>query len=182
MEGIKESSRRKVVAALRQFIEVDDHKVLGLCQMVGSALGGEGVGGHKIQLGGFHKDAEVKEGPEELTLRVGERRGPKAFVDTTRIDRDTWGTRLVESDWSALCQTFYDGVEQEDWEPMYNTLKKVRHITKVVERASLLWKLSDKKRAGGTWLRRKLARARSRTERKSGRTCGKCGRPLRRIL
>ena len=45
-------------------------------------------------------------------------------MDTTRIDRDTWGPPLVDSDWSALCQTLYDGVDQEDWESIYNTLRE----------------------------------------------------------
>ena len=30
---------------------------------------------------------------------------------------------LVDSDWSALCQTLYDGVEQEEWVTMYNVLR-----------------------------------------------------------
>ena len=42
-------------------------------------------------------------------------------MDTTRIDRNT---SLLDSDESALCQTLYDGVVQEDWESMYNTLRK----------------------------------------------------------
>ena len=61
------------MAALRQ------SQGIVLCQAVGSAPCDEGVGGPKI------KDDAVKEEPEEFTLRVGERRGQKAFVDTTRI-------------------------------------------------------------------------------------------------
>ena len=44
-------------------------------------------------------------------------------MDTTRIDRNTCGLPLLDSDESALCQTSY-GVVQEGWESMYNTLRK----------------------------------------------------------
>ena len=43
--------------------------------------------------------AEDKQRPEELTLIARERKGQKAIVDTTS-----------DSDWSAVCQTLYDGV------------------------------------------------------------------------
>ena len=97
------------------------------------------------------KDAAVQDEPEELTLRVGERRGQKAFVDTTRIDRNTWSLPLLDSDESALCQTLHDGVVQEDWESMYNTLRKgTKEVgsKEVGKRTGLLWKLNEKKRAG----------------------------------
>ena len=55
MLGIKEMSRRKVVTALRQFIEVRQPQDFGLRQVVGSALCGDGVGGSKVQHGGFSK-------------------------------------------------------------------------------------------------------------------------------
>ena len=37
-------------------------------------------------------------------------------MDTTRNDQNRWRHPLVHSDWSALCHTLHDGVEQEDWE------------------------------------------------------------------
>ena len=52
--------------------------------------------GPKINLVDF-KDAAVEEGPEDLTLRIEERRGQKALVDTTRIDGNRWGPPLVRS-------------------------------------------------------------------------------------
>ena len=55
--------------------------------------------------------------------------GPQEFVDTTRIDRNRGCLPLFDSDWSALCQTLYDGVDQEDGKPMYN---KLRDVTKKV--------------------------------------------------
>ena len=45
-------------------------------------------------------------------------------MDTTEVDRNTWSPPLVGSGWSALCQTLYDGVDHQDWESMYNTLRE----------------------------------------------------------
>ena len=45
-------------------------------------------------------------------------------MDTTRIDRNKWSPPLVGLDWSALCQTLYDGVAQEHRESV-ETAKKV---------------------------------------------------------
>ena len=83
-EGIMESSRRKVVAALRQFIEMHNHKAL--VQLLDQHWVGKEVVGptlNKVD----HKDSG--EGPEEPTSRVGgERRGQKVFVDTTQTDSE----------------------------------------------------------------------------------------------
>ena len=60
------------------------------------------------------------------------------------------GPPQVNSNWSALCQTLHDRVDQEDWESKNNTLREAATkvgIKKVGERTSLLWKLSEKKRA-----------------------------------
>ena len=100
------------------------------------------------------KEATVNQVPEELTLRIGETRGQKVFVDTTRIDRNKWSPPLVDSDWSEMCQTLLDGVEQEDWDFVYNTFRaaaKKVGIKKRRERADLLWKLTEKKGAGETF-------------------------------
>ena len=51
--------------------------------------------------------ANVRRGPEELTLKV-ERTVQKAFVDTTKIDRNKWELPKVDSGWSALRQTMHD--------------------------------------------------------------------------
>ena len=58
--------------------------------------------GPKVNLETF-KEADVNEGPEELTSRKRERRGQKTFVDTTTIDRSTWSLPLVDSDRGASC-------------------------------------------------------------------------------
>ena len=55
---------------------------VGLRQAAGSALVGP-----KLKLADF-KDTEVEHGPEELYLKIGERRGQRALVDTTRIHRN----------------------------------------------------------------------------------------------
>ena len=73
-ESVKESSRR------------------GLCRTAGPAPCGKRVVGPTFNLVD-QKDAAVEQRPEKLTLRIGERRGQTAFVDTTRIDRNPWGLR-----------------------------------------------------------------------------------------
>ena len=42
-------------------------------------------------------------------------------METTRF-KGKRGASSGRSDWSALCQTLYDGVDQEIWKSMYNTL------------------------------------------------------------
>ena len=54
-------------------------------------------------------------------------------MDTTRIDRHRCGAPLFDSDWSTLCQTL---------------CAKNVGINKLGERTTLLWKLSEKTRAG----------------------------------
>ena len=76
---------------------------------------------------------------------------------------------MVDSYQSALCQTLYDGVEQEDWVTMYNVLREAANkvcIKKVGEGTGLLWKLSEEKGEGKTYYDE---------DRKSGRICGKYG-------
>ena len=56
---------------------------------------------------------------------------------TSRVE-ETKGPPMFDTDWSALCQTLYDGVEQGDWVIMFNAhrnaAKKVG-IRSVGERA-----------------------------------------------
>ena len=55
---------------------------------------------------------------------------------------------MVDSDWSALCPTLYDGVGQEDGVVRCGALREVSQkvcIEKVGERMSLLWKMGVKK-------------------------------------
>ena len=98
-EGIKETSRKKVVAALRQFI------LSPSCCWISIDF----------------TDA-VKEWPEELTLKKGERRGTEGLRGG--IERNKWSPPECDSDWSALCQTLYEGVDQEDWESICNIVRE----------------------------------------------------------
>ena len=96
-EGIKERSRRMVVAALEQFIGLlDQHCVVK--ELVGSDFN---LARLRIE--------KTKQGPEHLTSEAGEGKVQRAFVDITRIDRNKVGPLLVDSDWIALCQALYDG-------------------------------------------------------------------------
>ena len=55
-------------------------------------------------------DAAVDQGAAELILRVRKRRVEKTFVRTTKMDRNIWCRLLVDSDWSAMCQTLFGEV------------------------------------------------------------------------
>ena len=85
-----------------------------------------------------------------------DKRCQKASEDTTRIDRNKWSLLLVDSDWSALCQTLYGGGEQEDWSPCTTLCGRRRRMwasRRFGERTRLLWKLREKKGAGSTKIR-----------------------------
>ena len=78
---------------------------------------------HRVVKQKFLPDARMRDGLEELTLRAGEIKEQTAFFeDATRIEDTTWSPLLVDSDWSALCQTMNVGVEQEDWVTIYDAL------------------------------------------------------------
>ena len=89
-------------------------------------------------------EAKMKRGLEELTLRVGERKGQKAIVDTMRIDRNKWSPPLV-----VRCElskrigrpcTTHCGRRRRSWV-----------VRKIAERTGLLWKLHENKGAGETY-------------------------------
>ena len=83
-DGIKEGSRRKMVASLRQFIEVDHHKGLVSVKLLDQHIVVQEVLGPALDKK-TSPDAKIRSGPEELTWKVGERKGQTASVDTTRI-------------------------------------------------------------------------------------------------
>ena len=102
-------------------------------------------------------DAAVDQGAAELLLRVRKRRVEKTFVRTTKMDRNIWCRLLVESDWSAMCQTLFGEVGGSGGmggESIYNFFREAANkvgIKKVGKRSSLLCKLSDTNRAGELW-------------------------------
>ena len=57
--------------------------------------------------------AKIRQGLDELTVRVRRRKEQRAFVDTG-IKELKWIPPFVDSDWNALFQTLFAGVEQED--------------------------------------------------------------------
>ena len=178
-DGMNEGSRRKVVAAFRQLIEVDNHKAL---------VSVKSLDQHRVVkelvAAAFDKNkfagAKIRGGPKEFTLNAGEGKGQNAIVDTTRIDQHMWCPSLVGSDRSVLRPTLYDAVEQEDRVTMCNVLRdaaKPVGIKKIGERSSLLWKLGQKTCEGKTCFDEEL-KGELKTEFKSGRTCGKYGQRL----
>ena len=84
---------------------------------------------------------------------------------------------MVVSDWCALCQILYDGVDKEDWESMYNALRVAAKKVGIRRSGELAlpWELESDAST-------KHERARSRVGRKSGRTCEKHAWLLWRML
>ena len=75
------------------------------------------------------------------------------------VDQKKWRPPVVDLDWSALHQTLYGGDEQTDWMIMRNVLVDVVKrfgIKEVRQRASLLWKVGDKKGEDTTFFRPRL--------------------------
>ena len=113
-EGITESSTRKVVAALRRVIEVDNLQALVSVALLDEHRVVKELVGPKLNLVG-PTDAAFRMDQKNVPSELGEDRGQKAFMDTTRNDQNRWRKPLVHSDWSALCHRLHYGVEQEDW-------------------------------------------------------------------
>ena len=95
-DGIKEGSWRNMVAALRQFIEFDNHNALVTVKLVDqhravTELVGPSFDQRKLP------DARIRRGPEELTLKSGGKkgterlRGPRGSNKTRRSFR--WSIR-----------------------------------------------------------------------------------------
>ena len=85
------------MAALKQFIEVDTHKAIGLRQAAGSASCRGWAQNSTLLTSKMPKSRLVR---MSLPLWTGERRGQKLFVDT--IDRNKCGPAVVESDGAAF--------------------------------------------------------------------------------
>ena len=45
----------------------------------------------------------MKEGADELTLRVEEVGSVRTVIDTTHIELERWGPPLDDADWHAFC-------------------------------------------------------------------------------
>ena len=147
-DGIKERSMRKVVAALRQFSEVV---------------------GTNINLVD-KKDAAVQEGPAELTLRVGER----------WVRRPSWTQPALIEIGGPPVGRF--GLERAVPDVVYwsGTGGLGVHVQHLAgggkESTSLLWTLSEKKGAGGSYFDEKPEGPGHERKARAARTCGKYGR------
>ena len=89
-------------ASLRQFIEVHSIKALVSVKMLDQPRVVKELVGPRYLVGS--QDAEVKEGPEKLALRKGERREQKVFVDTTRMNRKKWALTGARCTWRCVME------------------------------------------------------------------------------
>ena len=88
--GLHEKSRQGIMEGLRRFIEVDNKRAVEV------DLPTEGISAFwikKPKFGAESPDAIVREGPEELTLRVEEVGTPKSCININRIAEYWWGGR-----------------------------------------------------------------------------------------
>ena len=67
----------------------------------------------------YRREAAVRKGAEELTLRRGEAGGLRTFIDTTNVGDNRWRQLLLDEDWHAICQAIYKGTEGEEWGKLY---------------------------------------------------------------
>ena len=86
---VNECSKRKMVAALRQFMEVDNHKALVSVKLLEPASRCERSGGPCVRQKKIPA-AKMKQGQEKSSSRAGDREAQKAFLDTTRNDQNKW--------------------------------------------------------------------------------------------
>ena len=103
--GLHERSRKGIMEGLRSFIKEDNHCAVDVGHLR------KGKRPFKVQKPNFSEDypeAAIREGADELTLRVEE-------VGTLdHIEDDRWGPPLVDADWHAFCQAIYKGFEGEE--------------------------------------------------------------------
>ena len=57
------------------------------------------------------REAVVREGADELTLRKEEEGMLRTFIDTTNVGDSGWRPPFMDEDWDATCQVIYNGVE-----------------------------------------------------------------------
>ena len=89
-----------MIAALRQFTEVDSHKALVSVMLLDQHRVVKEVVGSAFDNINFPA-AKRTSGPEKLTSRAGERMGQEAVVHTTRVDHNRWRIASSETCWKV---------------------------------------------------------------------------------
>ena len=123
MKNLGKESRKGLTNGLREFIKVDNERVLE----VGSLSRGTGTFQvRKPNVPGGCPEVIVRKNSDEVTLRAEEVGTSKGLVNVNHIEPERWSPLLVDADWYAFCQALYKGIEGEDWEDMYFPFKEMR--------------------------------------------------------
>ena len=104
-------SRKGLTEGLRNFIYVDNHRVLAVGHL------SEGFGTYKTRRpkgSEGYPEVTVRESPDELTLRAEEVSTWKSYINVDHIAKERWGPHLVGTDWHA------EGIEGEDWGELFD--------------------------------------------------------------
>ena len=96
-------------------------------------------------------EAVIREGAEELTLRVEEVGSRRTFIDSTHVEAERWGAPLVDADWHVCLSSH---VPRNRWTRMGNHLLLFQGSASAVrkkklaasQKAKALWSMKEAKR------------------------------------
>ena len=109
--GLCKRSRKGLTEGLRNFIQVDNHRAL----VVGYLR--EGLGSFKVRRPKGEEgypEVKVRESPDEMTLRAEEVGSWTSCINVDHIEKEKWGSHLVDYDWYFFCQALYKH-RSESW-------------------------------------------------------------------
>ena len=101
--GLHEKSRKGIMDGLTGFIKVDNHSA-GAVDVGGLCGGTKSIQVKKPQFSEAFKEAFIRDGADELTLRAEEVGLLRTLVDTKHVELERWGLPLVDADWHAFFQ------------------------------------------------------------------------------
>ena len=94
----------------RRFIEADNHSAGNVGDL---RRGIASLPVQKPQFSAAFREAVIREGADELTLRADEARSE--LISTKHIELERWRPPLVDPDWHANCQAIDTGIEGKEW-------------------------------------------------------------------
>ena len=74
--------------------------------------------------------AVIREGADELILRVQEEGVLRTFSDTLNEGDQRWGPPPVDADWHAFCQANFQGIEGSEREAVFYRYNDLHQVVK----------------------------------------------------
>ena len=127
VQGFQETSRLKIMDALRSFIIVDNRGAVKVGDLEKN-MESRPVVKPKSTTGFL--EAVCREGADELTLRTGQEGMLRTLIVTKDVEDSRWRPPLVDEDWHAICQAIFQGTEGSEWETMYENDKELHQAVK----------------------------------------------------